>query len=256
MAFSCPACGAEYESGSRFCAVCGTALSSSAVATSEARIKCPFCAEEILPDAKKCRHCGEWLVPNHPQPSQPTAAAAVVSSARAEPRQSQHQGLRIASLILGIAGGIIGLFAAGFALTIGGIGNAFGTANASTVVGGSIAALVMSVVGIVGGALALAKPKLAGWLMAIAAVGGTIGVFVAYFVAGPLLLIGSILAFTGSRNHHSRPSPIRVGTAGDVPNRIPPTADATVGETSRCPTCGYVNSRSRVSCKSCRQPLR
>lgn len=23
--------------------------------------KCPFCAEEILPDAKKCKHCGEWL---------------------------------------------------------------------------------------------------------------------------------------------------------------------------------------------------
>jgi hypothetical protein len=35
--------------------------------------------------------------------------------------------------------------------------------------------------------------------MAIAAVGGTIGVFVAYLVAGPLLLVGSVLAFLGSR---------------------------------------------------------
>lgn len=23
--------------------------------------RCPYCAEEILVDAKKCKHCGEWL---------------------------------------------------------------------------------------------------------------------------------------------------------------------------------------------------
>ncbi|MEN6302191.1 MAG: hypothetical protein ABFD96_05660 [Armatimonadia bacterium] len=24
-------------------------------------MKCPFCAEEIMEDAAKCKHCGEWL---------------------------------------------------------------------------------------------------------------------------------------------------------------------------------------------------
>lgn len=24
-------------------------------------IKCPYCSEEILADAKKCKHCGEFL---------------------------------------------------------------------------------------------------------------------------------------------------------------------------------------------------
>ncbi len=27
----------------------------------ELKKQCPFCGEEILPTAKKCKHCGEWL---------------------------------------------------------------------------------------------------------------------------------------------------------------------------------------------------
>ncbi len=29
-------------------------------------VKCPWCAEEILPEAKKCKHCGEFLSNDRP----------------------------------------------------------------------------------------------------------------------------------------------------------------------------------------------
>lgn len=103
--------------------------------------------------------------------------------------------MRVAALILGIIGGIIGLFAAGAALFIGAVGTATGADNSGMVVGGGWAALALSVIGIVGGALSMAKPRAAAVLMLIAAVGGFISVFIAYIVAGPLLLIGATLAF-------------------------------------------------------------
>lgn len=102
--------------------------------------------------------------------------------------------MRVAALILGVLGGVIGLFMAGGALVIGGVGAAVGAQGASTVIGGGWLALALSILGIIGGALAMAKPKLAGWFMVIAAVGGFISVFMAYIVAAPLLLIGGILA--------------------------------------------------------------
>jgi hypothetical protein len=111
--------------------------------------------------------------------------------------------MRVAAMVLGIIGGIIGLFAGGVALAIGGIGSVAGTQGAGTAIGGGWAAL--SVLGIVGAALALARPKVAGALMLVAAVGGFVSVFVAYIVAGPLLLIGGLLALLARRP--TTPSP-------------------------------------------------
>jgi hypothetical protein len=111
--------------------------------------------------------------------------------------------VRIAALILGILGGIFGLFGSMFALTIGGIGGALGAEGADTVIGGGLFAILASIYGIVAGALALKFPKFAGWSLIAAAVVGFIAVFVAYTIAGPLMLVGGILALVSLKNDQS-----------------------------------------------------
>lgn len=53
--------------------------------TTTASAKCPFCAEDIQPNAQKCKHCNEWLTPQsqrtlapvHPHSSVTQQAAAL-----------------------------------------------------------------------------------------------------------------------------------------------------------------------------------
>jgi hypothetical protein len=105
--------------------------------------------------------------------------------------------MRTAALVLGLIGGIIGLFAGGFAIVVGGVGTAIQTDRAGTVVVLGFIALALAIVGIVGGALAQAKPRVAALLMLIAGIGGFIAVSIFWIVSGPLLLVGSLLAFLG-----------------------------------------------------------
>lgn len=120
--------------------------------------------------------------------------------------------MRGGALALGLIGGVIGLIAAGIALAVGGIGGALNTgapatgqADFSLVVAGGWIALGSSVVGIVGAALVMGKPRMAGLIMLLAAIGGFIGISLFYVVAGPLLLVGALLAFLGRK-----PKPLAV----------------------------------------------
>ncbi len=105
--------------------------------------------------------------------------------------------MRTGALVLGLIGGIIGLFAGGFAIAVGGIGTAVQTNNAGSVVVLGFIALGLAIVGIVGGALSQAKPRVAAALMLVAGIGGFIAVSLFWIVSGVLLVIGALLAFLG-----------------------------------------------------------
>lgn len=105
--------------------------------------------------------------------------------------------MRVAALVLGLVGGILGLFGAGCALAIGGVGAALAVEKASTVIGGGWAAVGFSALGIVGGGLAMTKPRAAAALMLIAGIGGFISIFMAYLISAVLLLLGALFAFLG-----------------------------------------------------------
>ncbi|MBS4007490.1 MAG: DUF4064 domain-containing protein [Clostridium sp.] len=107
--------------------------------------------------------------------------------------------MRIAALILGILGGIIGMGGGFFAALFGGLGQAFQAEGATMVTGLGLAAIPAGILGLVGGALAIARPKLAGLLMLISAVVGVILVSAAYIVASIFLVIGGIFAFIGNK---------------------------------------------------------
>lgn len=48
--------------------------------------KCPWCAEEILAEAKKCKHCGEFLASDSREVGAQTPARSVFASAPPAPR--------------------------------------------------------------------------------------------------------------------------------------------------------------------------
>ena len=58
----CPYCGEEININAKKCKHCKEFLPEDI--SPNGTIKCPYCGDEINANAKKCKHCGEWLVEN------------------------------------------------------------------------------------------------------------------------------------------------------------------------------------------------
>ncbi len=108
--------------------------------------------------------------------------------------QPEKKKSRTVEFILGLLGGIFGFFGALFAILMGSLGGAFGMEEASKIVGLGFAAIIFSIIGIIGAALVKSRTKIAGWLMIISAFGGLISISFAFLLPFILLLIGGIMA--------------------------------------------------------------
>ncbi len=104
--------------------------------------------------------------------------------------------MRVAGLVLGLLGGVFGFLGALFAP----IGGVLGVEDASTPpIGLGFAAVPFAILGVIGGAMALARPKISGIMLIISAVGGIVAIPAAYLLPGILLLVGGILCLKGQR---------------------------------------------------------
>ena len=114
-------------------------------------------------------------------------------------QSSSGSGSRIAAMVLGVVGGIFGIFAALFALSLGGIGGAFGMKDASFIANLGMSAMAFCLLGFLGAGLAMPKPTVGGVFLLLAAIGFMISVSWFAIVTTPMFLLAAMLAFMGRR---------------------------------------------------------
>lgn len=100
---------------------------------------------------------------------------------------------RMAELVLGLIGAIIGVLAGLFVVFVGGVASAMDVPEGSIVSGVAWISVLFSVAGIVGSVMMKSKTTLASVLMLVAAIGGFLCLGLFYVLPGALLLIAGIM---------------------------------------------------------------
>lgn len=105
--------------------------------------------------------------------------------------------MRRASMMFGVAGGIMGLILGISALIMGGLARIFGADQAAAKnLFEAIFVIIISMLGLLGGTLARSSPTVSGTLMIIGGIGGFRAGWY-WIIPGIAMIIGSVLAFLG-----------------------------------------------------------
>lgn len=110
-------------------------------------------------------------------------------------------------LAMGIIGGIFGILASIFAMVFGGLGSAFGAEGADQIVGLGFAAMLFSIVGIIGGSISKSKKKLAGWMLLISGVAGFICISLFFIISGILFIVAGLMGILSKSKVNTKLAP-------------------------------------------------
>lgn len=100
---------------------------------------------------------------------------------------------RTTEFVLGLLGGIFGFIGALFALFIGGVDAVLNSTGTSEVIGLGWAAVIFSILAIVGCVVVRSKAKLGGAFLLIAGIGGLISISFYYLLPAVLLIIAGLM---------------------------------------------------------------
>jgi hypothetical protein len=133
--------------------------------------------------------------------------------AKSAERGKARGGMRTGAIVIGIIAGLAGLVSA--VLMVGGIGAAFEPEGASQVIGLGWSALGLSLLGLIGAALWIAKPQLTPLIMATAGVAIVFSISMFAVIARPLFVVRRFWAEFG-RRPKVRPEP-KEAPSGESP---------------------------------------